>query len=477
MKSWIYFCLILFMQSAYAVRSPISYNLDIFRCGKSYKTLFEVENALRLYQAENVDLKIQNIATFADALREVSKNLNNYMPARVKFIEELLSSSNENVFFKSGQKIVRSSPESNLVLPDGCEVLPIASIEIDYFKYKVVINQDIFEELSIEGRIYLVINLALDIEQGIFKFMSANDSRDVEINQVQGREFLACWFSSQCRPKSLGEFHSLVRKSPYNFLILEQDGILIPNFAYNKISFDENTGLVKSTLNIVHSYIQDSTAYRSTAQINGEKYPVLVDNFIKFNQDGKVQCANLVRDFIFEERIELPKTQFFGRIIEWEGLSNSGYILNFPFCVNGKGQVKQGGITFSDTTPFRIKIGENTFNINTYDPLAENAQAGLIFYDDYKVNWIVSVHETVLFNSQKISIDGHIKFYPTGKIECFSAKKSVKLRTPDQKIINIMVDPNKNRSDLFCFSEEGNLKKTYPEFESTNVFRSSLEKF
>lgn len=273
-KTFLYLLILLITcsQSFAAKLVDLKFNEDAFICGDSVTTLYKTEMPMRVYLESKGDISPMD-TNLNQALTKYIIDLSQMSPMRAAFLREISSNQNSNVLFKKGIKIVRVSPPSNIVSPAHCMIDILADVTITKTDYKVIINEDLYQRLAVDDQVYFWSLLALNIEQAIFKFIAANYvPYEVEFNQLQGREFLACWYSSTCRPTDVASFHQLALKKDYALFFLEQSGIAIPKDD-NYFKMNEESGLISRTVKIAKSDNYSlSKAFTSRFNFNGSSY-------------------------------------------------------------------------------------------------------------------------------------------------------------------------------------------------------------
>ncbi len=464
-KLLLFFVLVSSSVEAFSKVEKLTFNTDYFNCTQDIHTLFNIESKAGIYSAPNVDLALRG-ESLEQKMQNLLLELKKISPARARFIEEL-SARNQNVQFKKSIKILRSSPPSNLLLPEGCEVGIAAAITLSRALpgnfYTIVIDQDAYERFADEDKIYFWLTLAFDIEQASFA-LGRVDFRynEVEIDLTRSRNFMACWFSSTSRPKSVASLHKIALKKEYSLPVLEQDGVVL--LADTPIAFFEDTGLVKTAKKIALPFWgSPSEAFDSFARIKNKSYPIKQlseqKNFLGFSKNGNLRCAPLLD----------VEAQFQNLKTIWSYSENGAYPVSFPLCWDEEGNITQGELRLEKDQSMKIPVAGSLLELNHYDPLSDGQYFGIsfAFYDPQTIKWIFRARGAIKFNKQTIEIDGPLKLHPTGKISCVRFAKKASLIMNDGTRLNI--SDSEVRNDLFCFSEEGNFVKKYLYYDTIRL--------
>lgn len=466
-----FFCLIfLFSVNAHSKIEKLTINSDLFECKGQLTTLFEPESQASLYPATNVVLPFQG-HSYLEKLTIFLADIKKINPSRANFIFEL-AVTNENIQFKSGIKIQRSSPSSNLILPEGCTVEIIAGTSFNRQGYQIIIDQDKYLKLSDDSKILFWFNLALDIEQSTFA-LSLVDYRyhEVEIDLILGRNFMACWLSPDCKPQSVREMHSLAFNKDYLLPTIEQDGIVIP-VKRNKINFSPETGLIKSALKVAENfYGAPSASFDSHVLLKGKNYKIRQsyssEYFVSFNSQGKIQCAT----------IENVEGIFNDRAILWESSENGSYPLQFPMCWNNEGNIIQAELRLQPQELMTLNIAGSKLQLNHFDRLAGHRYfaVSFIFYQNLTIKWIFRARGLVQFNNQAVLVKGPLKLHPSGEVACMEFAQRTSLRLTDGSRLEIK-DEDVGKY-LYCFNEKGLFENKYLYYDALIYIKKDLVSF
>jgi hypothetical protein len=463
MIKFLVFLLLSFSSLAWAKDLSLKFNEDVFHCGQNYKFLYELEKLSGVYQADGIGLAITETNEL-DAFTHIEKDLLPLSPARSRFLAEIISTNNPRVQFKKNIQIPRVSLPSNLITPAGCTVEPLSTVEVTKRDYTVIINDDIYSALSIDGKVTFALNLALDIEQAISITQTDFPSDAPNMSLIQGREFIACWFSSKCRPKTYSEMHAIAKSKNFNLPFYEQGGILIPTKAYNT-HFDTRDGLIVSASEKFDVWQSFTGAFNSSFTVNQKVFPLpLLYNsklFVKFDKNGNVICAPTSFSKIFNGTTRI-----------WSKASEDSagiWPLAFPLCWDEVGNIKQGAILLKKDEPLNLKIGNQTLQFNLHDPLSDgdNYYSGFIFYPNGTINWAISAKGDLSFNDQILAIKGRLKLFPSGKPQCFQVAKAAHIKTPKGQVAL-------NPHEINCFKEDENFEASYNNFEYDRVIEKDL---
>ena len=461
LKTFILLTILTASLQAFSKVEKLTFNLDYFKCAQSTHSLYKIESRAGVYSSAKVDLDLLG-ENFNVKMQNLLNDLKKISPARARFIEEL-SSNNENVQFKKSIKILRSSPPSNLLLPDGCEVNIAAATTLTRSPYNIIIDQDAYDRFDDDDKIYFWFNLALDIEQASFA-LGKVDYRfnEVEVDLTRARNFMSCWFSSECKPSTPQALHKIAIKKEYSLPVLEQGGVVMP--VDNSLVFFENSGLIKSAKKVAETFWgSPSESYNSKAQVKSKTYPVeqIVQQgaFIGFNQRGELRCAPLIN---VEETFQKTKTF-------WNYSDRGAYPVSFPLCWNDDGQLTQGELKLDKDQSMKINVAGGTLELNHYDRLGDGLdyRIGFAFYDPQNIKWIFRTQGSIVFNNQMIEINGPLKLYPSGVVACarFSKKMSLKLKNGSR----LEISEEEAKKDLFCFTPDGNFEKKYLYYDAIRL--------
>ncbi|MBY0415470.1 MAG: hypothetical protein K2Q18_14960 [Bdellovibrionales bacterium] len=433
MKNVLFIFILLFSIKGMAFEE-FKINHDVFHCGEEVKFVFEVEKSLGLYHVDAEGISFKDTG-FEESVNTLAKELGEVAPIRADFFREIADPQNSKIQYRKKVQILRSSPHSNIIQPQGCIVEPISVTSFDEGNnYSAVINKTLFDLLSAEGKVYLLLTMSLDIEQILFQNFWSNKNIDL----IQSREFLACWYNYTCRPKSVADFHKLSRQKIYNFQFFEQDHIIIPmGDKFNTIEFSLQTGLITKAEFPSTGFYNISNALQSNYVFRGNKYLYLrplIGARVSFNHEGKVNCVPKINN------------------ISIVGINYGKEInINKP-CWNKKERITSGELESA-----AYLAPEIIYNLAASDSSGNviNAKQGanFVLYDSEALNWISDVAGTIVLSNQKIKVKGMMKFYPSGKIQCFSPGPGM--------ILNIPSDENLIDANLYCFSEDGNFLKSY----------------
>lgn len=461
---------VLFSVNAHSKIEKLTINSDIFDCKGQLTTLFEPESQAALYPASNVVLSFLG-QSYLEKLNIFLADLKKINPSRANFIFEL-AVANENLQFKSGIKIQRSSPSSNLILPEGCTVDIIAGTSFNRQGYQITVDQDKYLKLSDDSKILFWFNLALDIEQTTFA-LSLVDYRyhEVEIDLILGRNFMACWLSPNCKPQSIGEMHSLALNKDYLLPTIEQDGIVIP-VKRNKINFSLDSGLVKSALKVAENfYGAPSASFDSHVNLKGKNYKIRQsysnEYFVSFNSQGKVHCAT----------IENVEDIFNNRAILWEPSESGSYPLQFPTCWDNEENIIQGELRLQPQELMTLNVAGSNLQLNHFDRLAGNRYYAIsfIFHKNLAIKWILRARGTVRFNNQNVLIRGPLKLHQSGDVACMEFAQKTSLRLFDGSRLEIKEEDAGNY--LYCFNEKGQFENKYLYYDALKYIEKDLVSF
>jgi hypothetical protein len=459
--------------SAFSKVDKLKFNEDIFDCEGKLSLVFDLESRHSLYPASKIDLVLKG-NTFALKSNQLINDLGAINPSRAHFIRELIENSLD-VSWVKGMKIIRSSPATNLINPKNCEVLPLADITINALHYKIIIDQDRYERLSVDSQVLFWFNVSLDIEQAMFALVNSSfDYSEVEFDLILGRQFMACWLSSDCRPHNVNELHAKALMKDYDLPTLEQDGIIIPT-KNNKITFNESTGLITFTKKIADFNI--SNVFDSYITFHSEKHYVhpiqMNDHFIKFNNEGNTVCAPIA---IGARSIGLEGI-FSNHKVRWETSREGSYPLKFPLCWDDEENILQGQIQLHPDEKFEISLWGQSFNLNYYNPLYGGEYYGLsvILYQDKLIDWLFHFKGEILFNHQTVSIDGPLKLDRFNDPQCFRFAEKMKLKLKDGS--TLVVNQDNVKQDLYCFKENGSLDKIHYYFNIARLIEEDLTRF
>lgn len=480
MKTLILIVLLVTSATAFSKTRELIFNQDVFKCGQNFTTLYSLENAQQIYLATGSEQYIhKNINASLNALIEDLKIIS---PARAAFLKEISDNNNRNVQKRSDIQIMRSTPASNLILPEGCLIESIASIKATLKGYAITINSRIYDSLSVSEQLYFWLNLSLDLENAlVVQSQAFFENDDYKINMVQGREFMACWMDLGCRPKNVSEMHKLALNKIYSLPFMEQDKILIP-INYNKYSFYES-GLIRSAKDIVYPGLNEK--FNSNFIFQGETYylsPSMEprdDLFIKFNSLGRIMCAPYGEsDIDVGVGVKGPIIKDFkGKKVHWEYSIDTLGHLNFPLCWNDQYQITQGGFNLKPTEKFEVKLTSGIINLNTHmQGSGSYHSVGVTLHENEALEWVSRAIGEIELLGQKISIEGPIKFFANGKPQCVQFSKSVNLKLSGGKTLAINLKPGL-RSDLHCFKADGSLDKVYGQYELFKLMQLDIEKF
>lgn len=447
----------------------LKFNEDVFLCGESVKTLYKTEMSLGVYLENKGDISPSE-ATLVEALAKYSKDLGKLSPKRAAFLQEVSNKQNPHVQFKRGIKIVRVSPPANIVLPDNCLIDIMADVTITKTHYKVIINEDLFDRLAIDDQVYFWSLLALNLEQGIFKFIAANYiPYEVEFNQLQGREFLACWYSSTCRPLDIPSFHQLALKKDYALYFLEQSGIAIPQ-TNNYFIINKESGLVDRTMKIAQPENYSLTkSFNSQFALNGSTHKLSSAYYndrnslggVDFDRDGLVKCVR-IESLKFPDAPGVEKL-IYGQKVSFES-SSFGTII-FPLCWNQEGKFTQGRILLFKDKPFLVPINGEMINISNYNENTDRFSyaMSMAFYENEKPHWLDNYRGTLKFNGREIKLLGAIKLFPSGRIQCLTPTGGQDIYLANGSKIHVTYDDA--LLDLYCFNEDGSFDQMYDYFK------------
>jgi hypothetical protein len=423
----------------------IKFNHDVFKCGEVVKHPVSFEAPAEFLQNSKIDIpedKIQNAITL---LKKIS-------PERGRVLENLIADKT-NIKFIKNVDIQRSSPISVLMMPEGCSLGILTQVKMNIYKYEILISANLYERMQPRDQIFFWLHLLHDMEQSL-QIMNKNID---QFDQIQAKEFIACMFSSGCRPLSLKDMHKLAKTRLYGLSFLEQDGLLID--ARLSVLFYPN-GLIKQYESIF--YLRDipeaMTLFKTQITILGKiakkSYgPMVNKKWNVFTEEGKLKCANVALD----DQIKFKK---FGANSVWI----SDYL--FPLCWNERGEVTQGHLWEDFSQPFFYK--ENDHQIKMAPPVYDNNPNGdsidndstgssFVFYPDGKPNFMFNVRGKVRHLGKDFEISEFVQFYPSGRVKCTKFKSVIKFGS-------VNYDPDSSKP-IVCFDEAGAVSKLYEKFE------------
>ncbi|MBY0415469.1 MAG: hypothetical protein K2Q18_14955 [Bdellovibrionales bacterium] len=446
MKCILFLVMILFSTAGFSYLPEFRFNHDVFHCGQNVKFVFELEKNAGVYQIDADSFEYDN-SNFEEAAKSVAEELGKVSPIRAEFFKELANPLNTNFQYRNKIQIVRSSPASNIITPEGCNVEPLSVVVISQnVDYTVTINKSLFDLLSVESKIYYFLTLSLDLQQVFIPNLYKFELDTFDMDLLQSREFLACWFNKSCRPKTVSEFHKLAKKKIYNLKYFEQDHMITfieRGWGSEDTLFDKTTGLITEMKFPVERLTKTPSVLSSFYFFRNNKImfqSALGSSKIKFNQEGKVSCAPIIK------RINL------------QAINEGREIGLLDFCWAPDGKITSGHLIFGP----QAQTNEKDYStVMAGQIVTLSSVTSFSLYENEKINWVTGAVGPFKFNGQNILINGFLEVYPSGKVKCIQLGKETNFILPNGQKLNIpmlkdIFSTEMRVSAVHCFKEDGN---------------------
>jgi hypothetical protein len=466
--------LILFFQDsfAYKIEYNITFNTDIIVCPHSVNSLTQTEQVL--FPKKPLDLLISSTKT----LNFVQQNLQQLFivsPQRAIFLNDLIGGKIPQISFKENVQINRFNPVAALVIPDGCRAEPIAMTHVALAPalFYSVINKNLFDKMNATDQFLTLMELGLNIEQALDSLKKFSQdpylNKDVPFDLVKDREFLRCWYSSQCRSLNLTlvQAHQLFEK--LNLSFIEQSGFLLP---ITKSLTKNKKGLVAYAYKTYPTFKPLEKYFNSKLKIQDKVFDFSnwdnspYGNFpqIIFSENGTIQCIPLYP----RQRVSNSISGVFnGKIYTFT--SSNYYDASQPVCWNSKGQITQGFIPFKSLE--KIAFSNQFINgyLESWDDYNKD-RFGIFIrtYADGTPKTLYHFNGYAMMQNLKVTISGPVKLRKNGQIECARIISPGKFRRTNGTIYKN--DPR--LKEIFCFNENYLLTEIHSSRESSKLINS-----
>ena len=462
---------------AYKIEYNITFNTDIMVCPNSINSLTQTEQVL--FPKAPLDLLTLPVKN----LNFVQRNLQHLFlvsPQRALFLNDLIGGKIQQISFKENVQINRFNPVAALIVPNGCHVEPIAMTHVSLAPelFYSVINKNLFDKMNVTDQFLTMMELGLNIEQALDSLKKFSQdpylNKDVPFDLVKDREFLRCWYSSQCRSLNLtlAQAHQLFEK--LNLSFIEQSGFLFP---INKNLVKNKKGLVSYAYQTYPTFKPLEKYFNSKLKIQDKVFDFSnwdnspYGNFpqIIFSENGSIQCIPLYQ----KQRISNSISGAFnGKIYNFT--SSSYYDANQPVCWNSKGQITQGFIPFKSLE--KIVFSNQFVNgyLESWDDYNKD-RFGIFIrtYADGTPKTLYHFNGYGLMQNMKVTISGPIKLRKNGQIECARITSLGKFKRTNGTVYKN--DPR--LKEIFCFNENYLLTEIYSNRESSKLINSEWPEF
>jgi hypothetical protein len=438
----------------------VFFNTDVLVCTDGVKDLVRAEasvlnrNPLDLLPPED---------SAGEILATVLSGLSEFAPKRAQFLAAVLKENSSFVEYKSQVEIQRKTEVSTLFVPAGCEVKPLAlttvTREYPHPILRILVNKDLFDQLSNVDKVLAWLSMGFDGEQGVFRLNRVHESldEDFEFDQVQSRDFLRCWFLQSCRPNTVGGFHQLVDR--FHLSYYEQNGILVPARAAIPedtpvfTQFDsQGRILVARTVIETISLAELGHFFTSAVTFAGKEYSI--------DQFSAEQSGPIVFDFeqdLFCAPIEGIQGPFLGTIQKWS--YSDGRLTHphsYPLCYNGNGEFLQGYLNLSAPLTFQIN-GQSLVMKDSEAQYHEYSGNTVIYYRPGVIKWLFRVEGYQPIGQQIVRVRGDVKYWPSGKVECAEIYQDARFLDTSGRTVTFRKEEYNTR--MLCFNEAGLVNK------------------
>lgn len=448
MKFLFFFSFIAFFLVKETSASTFSVNQEIFKCGDVIEFPLRKEAEEQFYKFNKLDLNsLDGPESLITSLAEVS-------PSRASVLQ-FLSSVSKRVKFVSGSELRRSSPSAVLVQPSDCSVEVLSELSFTQNEGSVLIQKDYFDKLSAVDKLYFWLQLTADYIQA----MHVLSFQEEDFNLLSGKEFAACWFSSDCRPKSVSDMHKLVQDRDLGLLYYEQDHHFIPQ--NDLVSFHEN-GFLQTfqkhyKLSVIDPELREF--FHPFVKVEGQK--LSVDSQKTFSRpksiflaDGTIGCAYPTEGQGPDRKLAPLKFNVFSEDSEW--ISSPIFQFDFPLCWSSDKKIIQGFYLDRSKEGLHLQFSGHDLVIDkTYSYSLDKLRgSGFYFYPDGALKWMTNAKGKVALGNEDYNVRGISVFYPDGKLRCAQFSESVSFTSDDGPDYHCHISGNQTCS-LACFDEQG----------------------